>query len=151
MIVRETTLFLRLVSARRLLPFRQVARSRRHPLRRCRRALCGQAKCPRLLAVNQLTVGNSVQPSGCADALNPEAAILTLLDAAIAERITIGAICRFLCGLIELALGEKKALCPLEILLAPCTALCAAFYASHGFAPLDRAARSEENRSSARC
>jgi len=47
--------------------------------------------------------------------------------------VTIRAICRFLCGLIELARGEKKTLRPFEIFLTPCTALGAAFYASHGF------------------
>src|SRR5262249_47755619 len=42
----------------------------------------------------------------------------------------------FLRGLIKLALGEEKAFRPLEVLLAPCPAFCAAFYACHGFAPL---------------
>src|SRR2546429_1365580 len=83
-------------------------------------------------AVNQLTVRDAVLTSGCADALNPQAPILTLLNAAIAKRVTIRAICRFLCGMIELALGEKKTLCPFEIFLTPCTPLGAAFYASHG-------------------
>src|SRR5262249_12661824 len=35
-----------------------------------------------------------------------------------------------------LAFGEEEALGPSEILLAPCPALGAAFYAWHGFAPL---------------
>jgi len=42
--------------------------------------------------VNQLTVRNAVQTSSCSDTLNPEAAVLTLLDAAIAERVAISAI-----------------------------------------------------------
>src|SRR6267378_3472343 len=84
-------------------------------------------------AVNQLAVGQAVQAGGCADTLNPQAAVLAFLDAAVALGVTIGAIGGFLCGLVELALGEEKAFCPLEVLLAPCTALGAAFYASHGF------------------
>jgi hypothetical protein len=43
-------------------------------------------------AVNQLTVSETVQTSSRADALNPEPAVLTLLYAAIAERIAIGAL-----------------------------------------------------------
>jgi hypothetical protein len=35
--------------------------------------------------------------------------------------------------LVQLALCEEKAFGPLEVLLTPRTALCAAFYASHGF------------------
>jgi hypothetical protein len=35
--------------------------------------------------------------------------------------------------LVQLALCEEKAFCALEVLLSPRTALCAAFYASHGF------------------
>src|SRR5713101_6422343 len=84
-------------------------------------------------AVNQLAVGQAVQPRGGADALDPQAAILALLGAAVAESIAIGAIGRFLGGLIQLALGEEKAFGPLEILLAPSPALGAAFYACHGF------------------
>jgi len=73
-----------------------------------------------------LAVSDAVQAGGGADALNPQAAILALLDAAIAKCITIGAIRGFLRGLIELALGEEKTFSPLKVLLAPCTALCAA-------------------------
>src|SRR5579883_289043 len=89
-----------------------------------------------LQAVNQMAVADAILAGGRANALNPQPAILTLLRAPIAEGITVRSIRRFLCGLIELALGEEKALCPLKVLLAPCPALCAAFYAWHGFAPL---------------
>jgi hypothetical protein len=89
-------------------------------------------------AVDQLTVSDAVQAGGSADTLNPQATILALLGAAIAKRITIGAICRFLRGLVQLALGEEKAFGPLEVLLAPCPAFCAAFYARHGFVSLCR-------------
>src|SRR5260370_39246702 len=65
--------------------------------------------------------------------MNPEVAILALFDAAVALGVTVGAIGGFLCGLVELALGEEKAFCPLEVFLAPCPALGAAFYACHGF------------------
>src|SRR5882724_3520063 len=85
--------------------------------------------------MDQLAVGQAVVPCGGANTLNPKLAILAFFDAAVALGIAIGAIGRFLRGLVELALGEKKALCPLEILLAPCTALGAAFYASHGVSP----------------
>src|SRR5713226_9548383 len=83
--------------------------------------------------MNQLAVGQAVVPCGCADALNPEFAILAFFDAAVAFGVAIGAIGGFLRGLVELALGEEKTFCPLEILLAPCPALGAAFYACHGF------------------
>src|SRR6267142_2545918 len=86
-------------------------------------------------SVDQLAVGQAVVPSGCSEALNPKLAILALFDAAVALGVAIGAIGRFLRGLVKLALGEKKAFCPLEVLLAPCTALGAAFYASHGVSP----------------
>jgi hypothetical protein len=84
-----------------------------------------------LQAMNQLTVGDAVEARGSADALNPQAAILALFDAAIAECIAIGAIRGFLRGLVELALGEKKTFCTFEILLTPRTAFGAAFYAWH--------------------
>src|SRR6267143_598054 len=83
--------------------------------------------------MNQLAVGQAVVSCGGPDALNPELAILALFDAAVALGVAIGAIRGLLCGLVELALGEEKAFCPLEVLLAPCTALGAAFYACHGF------------------
>src|SRR5216683_8166722 len=97
--------------------------------------------------MNQLAVGQAVVPCGCADALNPEFAILAFFDAAVAFGVAIGAIGGFLRGLVELALGEEKAFCPLEVLLAPCPALGAAFYASHGFLLrfwISRCLRSEE-------
>src|SRR5580692_12680435 len=84
-------------------------------------------------SVNQVAVGDAVEPRRGADALNPQPAILPLLDAAIAKRVAIRSICGFLCGLVQLALCEEKAFGPLEVLLTPRTALCAAFYASHGF------------------
>src|SRR5882757_9252813 len=83
--------------------------------------------------MDQLAVGQAVVACGRSKALNPKLAILALLDAAVALGVAIGAIGRFLRGLVELALGEKKAFCPLEVLLAPCPALSAAFYACHGF------------------
>src|SRR5215813_8344095 len=89
-----------------------------------------------LEAVNELAVADAVQARGGADALDPQPAVLALLGAAVAERIAIGAICRFLRRLVQLALGEEKALGPLEVLLAPSPALAAAFHACHGFAPL---------------
>jgi hypothetical protein len=85
--------------------------------------------------MNELAVGQAVLARGGADTLNPEAAVLALFDASVALGITIGAIRRFLRGLIELALGEKEAFGPLEILLTPSPAFCAAFYAWHGFSP----------------
>src|SRR5271165_677114 len=81
-------------------------------------------------------VGNAVQAGGRADALNPQAAILAFFHTAVALGITIRAIGRFLSGLIQLALGEEKAFGPLEVLLAPGSALGAAFYARHGFVSL---------------
>jgi hypothetical protein len=87
-------------------------------------------------AMNQLAVSDAIQTCGSADALNPQPAILPLLDATIAKCVTIGAIRGFLRRLVQLALGEEKTFCPFEILLAPCTALGTAFYASHRFAPL---------------
>jgi hypothetical protein len=101
--------------------------------------------------MDQLAVSDTVLPSGGADALNPQAAVLTLFDTAIAERIAIGAIGSFLRGLVQLALGEEKTFGPLEILLAPCTALGTAFYASHGFCSFCRFQFvSEESRAEAR-
>src|SRR6202521_2696306 len=97
-------------------------------------AVESDARC--FQAVHQLADGQTVQAGGSADALNPQAAVLALLDAAVALGVAIGAIRSFLGGLVELALGEEKAFCPLEVLLAPCTALGAAFYASHGVSPL---------------
>src|SRR5260370_21547771 len=84
-------------------------------------------------AVNQLAIGEAVVAGSGADALDPELAILAFFDAAIALGVTVGAIGGFLRGLVELALSEEKAFCPLEVLLAPCPALGAAFYACHGF------------------
>jgi hypothetical protein len=85
--------------------------------------------------VDQLAIGQTVQASGGADTLNPQAAVLALLDTAIAERVTIRAIGGFLSGLVELALSEEKAFCPFKILLTPSSAFSAAFYAWHGFSP----------------
>src|SRR5258708_33012661 len=51
-------------------------------------------------AVNELAVSHAVQTSGCSDTLNPQAAILTLLDAAIAKRVAICAVRGFLRGLV---------------------------------------------------
>ncbi len=60
--------------------------------------------------VDELAVGDAIEPGSRADALNPQAAILPLLYAAIALGITIGAIGRFLSGLVELALGQEEAM-----------------------------------------
>src|SRR5271170_3086245 len=84
-------------------------------------------------AVNQLAIGQSVVAGGCADALDPELAILAFLYAAVALGVTVGAIRCFLCGLIELAFCEKEALCAFEILFTTGAAFCATFYACHGF------------------
>src|SRR5580704_1767459 len=86
-------------------------------------------------AVDQLAVGQAVVACGGADALDPELAILALLDAAVALGVAIGAIGGFLGGLVELALCQEKAFCSPEVLFAPCTALGAAFYSSHGVSP----------------
>jgi hypothetical protein len=81
--------------------------------------------------MNQLPVGDAVQSRGGPDALDPQSAILPFFYAPIAECIAICAIGSFLRGLVQLALGEKKTFCALEILLPPRTAFCAAFYACH--------------------
>src|SRR5229473_8415423 len=112
-----------------------------------RKHLAVEGDARSLEAVNQLAVGQAVQARGGADALNPQAAVLALLDATVALGVTIGAIGGFLCGLVELAFCEEKAFCPLEVLFAPCPALSAAFYASHGFLLrfwISRGLRSEE-------
>src|SRR5262245_29787291 len=101
-------------------------------------------------AVDELAVADAVQTRGGPDTLDPQAAVLALLGAAVAERIAICAICRFLRGLVELALCEEEAFRPLEVLLAPCPAFCAAFYACHGFAPLRRTHSHERSRAEAR-
>src|SRR5215469_18192599 len=86
----------------------------------------------RLQAVDQLAVGDAVQTGSGTDALNPQTAVLPLADTAVALGITLRAICRFLGGLVKLALCEEEAFGPFEILLAQSPALCAAFYACHG-------------------
>src|SRR6516165_3906223 len=86
-----------------------------------------------LQTVDQLAVGDTVETGGGTDALNPQAAVFAFLDATIALGIAIRTIGGFLSGLVELALCEEEAFGPLEILLAPSPALCAAFYAWHGF------------------
>src|SRR5450432_411613 len=113
---------------------------RRHQARECGRVLhrnvCQNLAIQRdagsFQPVNQLSVGQTVQTRRGTDTLNPQAAILALLDATIALGVPISAVSRFLRGLVQLALGEEKAFCALEVLLTPRTALCAAFYASHG-------------------
>src|SRR5262249_19019766 len=87
-------------------------------------------------SVDQLSVSQAVLACGGADALNPQPAVLPLLHTAVALRITIRSIRRLLRRLVQLALGEEKALRPLEILLAASPAFCAAFYACHGFVSL---------------
>src|SRR2546430_6598875 len=89
-----------------------------------------------LQPVNQLPVRRPVQPRRRADTLNPQPAILPLLHATVALRVTIRAIRRFLRRLVQLALCEEKSFGPLEVLLPPCPAFCAAFYACHGFVSL---------------
>src|SRR5260370_10775855 len=116
----------------------------RHQRRECRRVLhrdirehfAVQRDAGNLESVNQLAVGQAVQAGSGAHALNPQFAILALFDAAVALGVAVGAIGGLLRGLVELALGEEKAFCPLEVLLAPSPALGAAFYACHGFSPL---------------
>jgi hypothetical protein len=83
--------------------------------------------------VNELAVGQAILACGGTDALNPEFAIFAFFYATIAEGVAVGAIGGFLRGLVELAFCEKKALCAFEILLTASAALCAAFYACHGF------------------
>src|SRR5579859_1225618 len=89
-----------------------------------------------LQAMDQLAIGDAVLASSGSNTLNPQAAILPFLYAAIAKCVAIRSIGRFLRGLVELALGEEKSLGPLEVLLTPGPAFSAAFYAWHGFAPL---------------
>src|ERR1700687_4805294 len=84
-------------------------------------------------AVNELAVGQTILARGGADALNPEFAIFAFFNATIAKGVAVRAISGFLRGLVELALCEKEAFCTLEILLSASAALCAAFYACHGF------------------
>ena len=96
-------------------------------------AIHGNAGC--FEAVNQLAVGDAILTSGGTDTLDPQAAILALLHAAIAFCVAIRAIGGFLRGLLELALGEEKAFRALEILFTPGPAFGAAFYAWHGFSP----------------
>src|SRR5260370_6416766 len=71
-----------------------------------------------LQAMNQLAVGQAVLARGGADALNPQAAILALFYAAIAERIAVRAIGCLLRGLVQLALGWQKAFRALDVLLS---------------------------------
>src|SRR5882724_8738639 len=59
-------------------------------------------------AVNELAVSNAVQTSGSSDTLNPQAALMTLLNPARAKRVANRSIDGFLRELIELAQGEEK-------------------------------------------
>src|SRR6266568_4447800 len=68
----------------------------------------------RFQSAQELAVGQPVLPRGGADALDPQAPILPLFRAAVAKSIPLGAIGRFLRGLIELALGQEKAFCAQE-------------------------------------
>src|SRR5262249_49007726 len=72
----------------------------------------------RLEPVHQLAIGKAVEASSRADALDPKSAILALAIASIAICVAIGAIGRFLRGLIELALGKKKSLGAAQIFFA---------------------------------
>src|SRR5260370_30935694 len=57
-----------------------------------------------LEAVNQLAVGQAVLAGGSAHALNPQAAILAPLDAAVAPGIAYSALGCLLCGLCDASL-----------------------------------------------
>src|ERR1700676_1509691 len=83
--------------------------------------------------MNQLAVSQAIQARGSTNALNPQFAVFALFNATIAECISIRAISGLLRGLVQFALGKKKAFCALEIFLPASAALCAAFYACHGF------------------
>src|ERR1700720_3607447 len=82
-------------------------------------------------SMNQLPVRDPVQSRSGPNSLYPQPAILPLLNAAITERVTVCAISSFLRRLVQLALGEKKTFCALEIFLSPRTAFSPAFYACH--------------------
>jgi hypothetical protein len=82
-------------------------------------------------SMNQLPVRDPVQSRSGPNSLDPQPAILPLLNAAIAERVTVCAISSFLRRLVQLTLGEKKTFCALEIFLSPRTAFSPAFYACH--------------------
>src|SRR5208283_420289 len=102
--------------------------------------------------MNESAIGQAILASGCADALNPQAAILALFHAAVALGVAIGAIGGFLSGLVQLALGEEEAFGAFEVLFAPSPALGAAFYAWHGFSPFCcRRSGGSEVRIFARC
>ncbi len=81
--------------------------------------------------MNQLAVGQAVQAGGGADALNPQAAILAFLDAAVALGVAIGAIRGFLCGLVELV--RKKPFVLLRYFLRRARRLVPRFTRAMGF------------------
>src|SRR5260370_41273409 len=81
--------------------------------------------------MHEFAIGEPIQARGRADALNPKTPELPLTIAAVAIRITVGAIGRLLGGLIELAFGEEKTLGAAQILLAARAAFGATFYSSH--------------------
>jgi hypothetical protein len=81
--------------------------------------------------MDQLAVSDAVQSRRGSDALDPQAPILSFFYTPIAKCIAVGAIRSFLRGLVQLALGEKKTFCALEILLSPRPAFSATFYACH--------------------
>jgi hypothetical protein len=84
-----------------------------------------------LQPVDERAVGHAVVPRGGADALNPQAAKIPLAVSPVAIGIPVGAIGGLLRGLVELALGEEKALCAAQILLAAGAAFGASFDSSH--------------------
>src|ERR1700730_8930886 len=90
--------------------------------------------------MHQFAVGKAAQARGGADALDPQTAILALAVAAVAIRVTVGAIGGLLHGLVELALGEEKTLGAARVFFAARAALGAAFDSSHeASAPVWRA------------
>jgi hypothetical protein len=97
----------------------------------------------RLEAVHEFAIGESIQSSGGADALNPETPELPLASAAVAISIAVGAIGGFLGGLVKLAFGEEKTLRSAQILFAARAAFGATFYSSHGYFSCAEIARSD--------
>src|ERR1700742_2894421 len=53
-----------------------------------------------LQSVNQVAICDAVEPGGSTDTLNPQPTILPFLNAAVAKRVAIRSIRRFLCGLV---------------------------------------------------
>src|SRR5260370_40921527 len=93
-----------------------------------RRALPVASEARGFQAVNQLAVGQAVLAGGGADALNPQAALLELLDAAGGLGVAIGAIGGFLPGMVETNLWGGKSFFTFLVLFMPLPAPGNPFY-----------------------